>query len=387
MCRKEVLDENWQRGRKMNNRRRYLRPLVLFAVMAVFSLSLIGHLDNRLHIGGFDWDFETDDRSQNSLGAKALDDNLKSNDGLIDNIIIDDNEADSLDIAEGSATFLEESIELSDSKDEDSERAQPAIARVDSNNIPHSERPQPEAERKKPTILVHTVRSGETLWDIANSYGISVNSIMSSNDIANSNRIRIGQELDILTVKGVLHEVAYGESVWEIAQRYGVPLAEITEVNSIADPGRIRPGEKIVVPGATQLLIRDVLVVNGQLQKAFDWPARARISSPFGPRWGGMHNGIDIAVVTGTPIRAAADGRVIYSGANGGYGIMVMIDHGSGVETRYAHHSRNVVSVGQTVKRGDIIAYSGNTGNSTGPHLHFEIRQNNKPVDPIKFLK
>lgn len=383
----------------MNNQRRYWRPLALFAIMAVFSLSLIGHLDNRLHIGGFDSGYETIGQSQDSLDTRlpggsfesnktneGLESN-ESNDGLIDNIIIDDNEADSLSSTQEASLFSEESNDPLKNEEKQSERTQLVIAKVDSDNIPQAERPQPETEREKPTILVHTVRSGETLWDIANSYGISVNSIMSSNDIANSNRIRIGQELDILTVKGVLHEVAYGESVWEIAQRYGVPLAEITEINSISDPSRIRPGEKIVIPGATQLLIRDVLVVNGQLQKAFDWPSKARISSSYGPRWGSMHNGIDIAVVTGTPIRAAADGRVIYSGANGGYGIMVIIDHGSGVETRYAHHSRNVATVGQNVKRGDIIAYSGNTGNSTGPHLHFEIRHNGNPVDPIKFLK
>ncbi|MFY9203617.1 MAG: M23 family metallopeptidase, partial [Limnochordia bacterium] len=137
----------------------------------------------------------------------------------------------------------------------------------------------------------------------------------------------------------------------------------------------------------TQLLIKDALVVNGQLQRAFDWPVRGRISSNFGMRWGRMHNGLDVAVVTGTPVRAAADGRVTFSGSMGDYGLLVIIDHGNSVETRYAHNSRLVASVGQQVKRGDIIAYSGNTGNSTGPHLHFEIRYRNTPVDPVKYLK
>ena len=249
------------------------------------------------------------------------------------------------------------------------------------------ESPVPAEERQKPPILVHKVRAGETLWDIARSYGITVDSILSSNNIPNSNRIQVGQELQILTVKGVLHPVAYGESLWEIAERYKVPMEEIIKANNIVDASRIQPNDKLVIPGATQLLIKDVLVINGQLQKAFDWPARARISSPFGPRWGGMHNGIDIAIVTGTPVKAAADGKVIYSGVNGGYGIMVIIDHGNGVETRYAHHSRNVVKVGDSVHRGQVIAYSGNTGNSTGPHLHFEIRCRNKPVDPMPYLK
>ncbi len=101
-----------------------------------------------------------------------------------------------------------------------------------------------------------------------------------------------------------------------------------------------------------------------------------------------MHNGLDIAVSTGTPIKAAADGRVNFAGWNGGYGILVIIDHGNNVETRYAHNSRLNVKVGQKVNRGDVIAYSGNTGVSTGPHSHFEIRhRGGTPVNPQSYLK
>ena len=90
---------------------------------------------------------------------------------------------------------------------------------------------------------------------------------------------------------------------------------------------------------------------------------------------------------TGTIVRAAADGIVTFSGSNGGYGLLVRIDHGDGVETRYAHNSRLVVKAGQRVKRGQIIAYSGNTGNSTGPHLHFEIRLRGVAYDPLKYIR
>lgn len=406
----------------MSNRRRYLRPLTLFILMAFFSLSLIGRLDSRLHIGGFDWDSDIHSQAQITTGNnpespnRDEDHTLKSNLGLTprdtsshDLQLDSEPESYTTDLFDNEIevnTVLHEqaiievpngkttTVEITDSgqntgeiEDLGQQYVKADIERVETDTIPQGSIPKPEEGREKPTILVHTVQSGETLWDIAKSYGITVDSILSSNNIANSNRIRIGQELEILTVQGVMHEVAYGESVWEVAQRYGVALAEIIHVNSIQDPSRIQPGTKMVIPGATQLLRKDVLVVNGQLQEAFDWPAKARISSPFGPRWGSMHNGIDIAVVTGTPVRAAADGRVVYSGTNGGYGIMVILDHGNGVETRYAHHSRNAVSVGQSVKRGDIVAYSGNTGVSTGPHLHFEIRYNKNPVDPLKYLK
>lgn len=373
----------------MGNRRRYLRPLTLFILMAFFSLSLMGRLDSRLHIGGFDWDFDFDIPGQTQMITNSESEGFlmdSDNDLIVQpDVSFSRQELPVIEIIPKNSVDEQKADDVDDADEE--LKLELNNVRVDVDSIPQVENPNPEEEREKPVVLVHTVCSGETLWDIAKSYGITIDNILASNDIPNSNRIRVGQQLQILTVKGVLHQVSHGESVWEIAQRYGVSLAEITEVNSIDDASRIQPGAKLVIPGATHLLIKDALVVNGQLQQVFDWPARARISSRFGIRWGKMHNGIDIAVVTGTPIKAAADGKVIYSGTNGGYGIMVIVDHGKGVETRYAHHSRNAVKVGQTVNRGDVIAYSGNTGISTGPHLHFEIRYNGNAVDPLKYLR
>lgn len=119
------------------------------------------------------------------------------------------------------------------------------------------------------------------------------------------------------------------------------------------------------------------------------WPARGVISSPFGLRWGGsdFHPGMDIANDMGTPIYATADGVVSVAGWNsGGYGNMVDIDHGNGVMTRYGHASYVVVTAGQHVKRGQIIAYMGSTGFSTGPHVHYEVRVNGQPVDPAGYI-
>lgn len=109
-------------------------------------------------------------------------------------------------------------------------------------------------------------------------------------------------------------------------------------------------------------------------------------TSPFGPRWGTNHNGVDLAVPEGTSVMAAASGTVVQEGWNGGYGISVYIDHGNGYFTRYGHLSETNVSVGQYVSQGDVVAYSGNTGDSTGPHLHFEIRQGDEPLDPTMFV-
>ena len=118
----------------------------------------------------------------------------------------------------------------------------------------------------------------------------------------------------------------------------------------------------------------------------FIWPVNGTFTSPFGYRWGRLHAGIDIAVPEGTPIRAADGGTVAIAGWTGGYGNYTCINHGGGVSTCYGHQSRIAVSVGQSVSQGQVIGYSGNTGNSTGPHLHFEVRIGGNPVDPMGYL-
>jgi murein DD-endopeptidase MepM/ murein hydrolase activator NlpD len=116
------------------------------------------------------------------------------------------------------------------------------------------------------------------------------------------------------------------------------------------------------------------------------WPVSAPITSPFGWRWGRMHEGIDLGASYGTPIVAAAAGTVIYAGWEGGYGNLTAIDHGGGLSTAYGHQSRIAVSVGESVAQGQVIGYVGSTGHSTGPHLHFEVRVDGQPVDPLGYL-
>jgi murein DD-endopeptidase MepM/ murein hydrolase activator NlpD len=116
------------------------------------------------------------------------------------------------------------------------------------------------------------------------------------------------------------------------------------------------------------------------------WPVSGPVTSGFGLRWGRMHEGIDIAVAEGTPVRAAGAGTVIYAGWMGGYGNLVVVDHGNGLSTAYAHNSSLGVGVGQSVTAGQVVSYSGNTGNSTGPLVHFEVRVNGSAVDPLGYL-
>jgi murein DD-endopeptidase MepM/ murein hydrolase activator NlpD len=116
------------------------------------------------------------------------------------------------------------------------------------------------------------------------------------------------------------------------------------------------------------------------------WPASGTVTSGYGARWGTVHKGLDIANATGTPIWAAAAGEVFHAGTFGGYGNAVLIDHGNGMTTLYGHQSRIAVSVGQQVSQGQVIGYIGSTGNSTGPHLHFEVRIGDTPRDPAPYL-
>lgn len=128
------------------------------------------------------------------------------------------------------------------------------------------------------------------------------------------------------------------------------------------------------------------VAAKGVSTQGFIWPLGGAITSYYGPRWGRMHTGLDIDGTTGQPIVASKGGRVILASYYGGYGNAVVIDHGGGVSTLYAHQSRLAVSQGQTVSQGQVVGYVGATGNVTGDHLHFEVRVNGNPVDPLNFL-
>src|SRR5690606_2855871 len=147
-----------------------------------------------------------------------------------------------------------------------------------------------------PTVVTHVVQRGETLWDIALAHGIDVDTIVAANDIVDINRLRVGEQLKILTVRGALHTVRRGESLWDISRTYNVSMDEIVATNRIADPSRIQVNQQLIIPGgqaAAAALRREQLVSStGQLLRNFDWPTRGRISSRYGPRWGRIHYGL-----------------------------------------------------------------------------------------------
>lgn len=230
---------------------------------------------------------------------------------------------------------------------------------------------------------IYEVKSGDTLSAIASRYGVPLAWIMASNNLT-STTIYPGQKL-LIPKGGVLHTVKPGETVKDIARAYGVSEAAVRQANALV--GEPQPGMRLLIPEPKTVPLGSTITTTG-----FMWPVRGPISSPFGPRihpiYGipSFHTGIDIAVPEGTPVRAAAAGVVTFSGWEEGFGLLVVIDHGNGYESYYGHLSKLLVSAGQTVAQGETIALSGNTGLSTGPHLHFEVRYFGSPMDPRPLL-
>jgi murein DD-endopeptidase MepM/ murein hydrolase activator NlpD len=230
---------------------------------------------------------------------------------------------------------------------------------------------------------VYEVRPGDTLSAIASRHGLPLSWLMVSNNLT-STAIHPGQKL-LIPKGGIVHTVKPGETLRAIARAYGVSAEALREANGLREEPA--PGTRVFVPAP-----KTVPSIAPEDAPRFVWPVKGPISSPFGPRihpvYGipSFHNGIDLAVPEGTPVRAAMAGVVSFAGWEGGFGLLVVLDHQNGYETYYAHLSRILVRVGQRVSAGETIALSGNTGLSTGPHLHFEVRYLGSPVDPRPLL-
>ncbi len=250
-----------------------------------------------------------------------------------------------------------------------------------------------KAAIKPGVISTYVVKKGDTLCKIAGMHGLQLTTLQWSNDIVNPNIIKVNQILNLPPVDGVIHNGKEGETLDEIAALYKIPLETLLNANpDIDDHEGLAPGTKVIVPGGRL----EVAPPKKQLSKPqrFLRPVSSGcITSRFGlrvhpvSRSKRLHAGLDIAVPAGTPVKACRDGKVILARNAGGYGKLVIIDHGNGLTTRYGHNSVLSVKPGQRVARGQVIARSGSTGLSTGPHLHFEVRKNGSAVNPVPYLK
>jgi LysM repeat protein len=259
-------------------------------------------------------------------------------------------------------------------------------------------------------VTYYDVQNGDTVSTIAQKFGINVSTILWENDLSAYSVIRPGDKLTILPTNGITHKIARGESLISIAKQYGIDEQKIIGINHLSNPQQIQIGEKLFIPDGKKIayapykptsysglnIIKD-LVERTQLTKELkkpkslitggnlmQWPTQGhRITQYYS--W--KHHAIDIANHVGTPIYAADAGTIEYAGWGNGYGNQIVINHGGGKKTRYAHLSKFYCEIGDTVGKGEAIGAMGNTGWSTGPHLHFEIMIDGSKYNPLNYVK
>lgn len=238
------------------------------------------------------------------------------------------------------------------------------------------------------SIKSYTVRSSDTLDKIAKRFGLRQDTIISANNLSSAASIRSGVQLRIPNINGVSHKVRRGENLSSVAKTYGIDITQIVDANDLAS-GTINAGQNLFIPNA-RLSSASMRNFYGE---QFIWPARGGISSPFGYRsnpFSGLrtyHAAIDIVVSLGTKVKATCEGKVADTGYNSVFGNYVILKHSGGYQSLYAHLSQILVREGASVAQGAIVGLSGNTGQSTGPHLHFSIFKNGQAVDPRKYVK
>jgi len=265
------------------------------------------------------------------------------------------------------------------------------------------------AENGRGEPVIHIVEEGDTLWDLAAKHDTSVENLQKLNPGIDEN-LQLGQEVKVSGSSPLLTVLAS----YKLTEKVAIPFK--TEYNDdsslpmgtrkivqegsegsknvtyqvLSQNGKITEktvlDEEIIEEPVSRIIKRGTKFVLSSRGGGLIWPVSGHISSPFGQRWGGTHSGVDIAAGYGDPIRTAGPGRVITAGWGGGYGNTVVISHSNGIYTRYAHLSSIGVRRGQNVNQGEFIGRVGTSGNSTGPHLHFEVIVNGVTRNPLNYL-
>jgi len=256
------------------------------------------------------------------------------------------------------------------------------------------------SDKMRDKIIEYKVQEGDTVSSIAEKFGVSTDTIRWQNNLASKDSIKMGQTLEILPITGVAHKVKKGDTVYSISKHYDTNAQGIVDFpfNTFANDEtfELAIGQVVIVPDGikpAEILWQPLARVKQTTPDAgtitasgvFVWPTNGTISQRFA--W--YHKGLDIANKAAPSVLAADSGKVIVAGwpDGSGYGNRVIIDHGNGYRTLYAHLSRVSVVAGQTVARGNVIGQMGSTGRSTGTHLHFEVIKNGTYLDPIGVLR
>lgn len=240
-------------------------------------------------------------------------------------------------------------------------------------------------------FLKHTVDDGESIADVATILGVTVSNLRASNRLFGGEQLQPKRILYAST-EGIIHIIQQGQTLTDISRTYAVPVDTLANANGLTDRSTIFAGDRLLIPGATTSFWNNVVVLSKGIPSQFIWPLEGEVVSHYGPRIHPVlgtaenHDGIDIDVPEGTTVRAAAGGKVFFYGEEPGYGNLLIISHSGGFYSLYGHLADSFVFVGQYVEMGQAVAQSGNTGISSGPHLHFELRNREYPIDPERYL-
>ncbi len=254
--------------------------------------------------------------------------------------------------------------------------------------------------RQRTEPFSYVIESGDTLYSIGNKFKISTDALKYVNNLSDNSVLKIGQEMTIPPVAGLIHTVERGDTLSSIATKYDVPVQAIADFNYLLDTSSLALGTELVIPGGKVPKVVPIapiysgvpstgLASVAESDKGFcAWPTTVRVLTQY---YSWYHNGIDIATprnIPSPPLLACTSGTVVRAGWDPfGLGLHVRIDHGDGYETVYGHMSRIDVSYGQNVSRGEVIGLMGSTGRSTGTHVHFMVKYNGIAQDPFNFVQ
>lgn len=243
-------------------------------------------------------------------------------------------------------------------------------------------------------------KGSETVTAIAKNHHLDEELLAAMNNLSPSSKPQKGQLIWLPLEPTSTITVKKGDTLWDLAREYNTNISIIIAQNNISNPNRLKIGQQLAVPveqdeyslspivTAATSVTKSTITTASRSGSSYLWPLKGIITSRFGPRNGSFHHGLDIAADTGTAIAATKAGTVTFAGWYSSiYGKAIVIKHNDTEESMYAHLYSILVSKGASVKAGQSIATVGESGNATGPHLHFEIRINNKAVNPLKYLR